>query len=130
MRARSDTAAAGAAPLNARSAKAVPLSREASAEQIVDLCATTSDLVAFKAALRWLAPTDWPAARSHLEQTLGAAVVAPDDPASLAGQREARGRLAARFHKLQLLRAEDTRRRADDLAERRVVLAAAAETGS
>lgn len=113
--------------MTVRSSRTVPLPREATADQIVDLCATTSDLVAFKAALKWLEPDDWPAARSRLEQALVGAVATSGDPESLAGQRDARGRLASRFHKLQLLKAEDATRRSDDQAERR--RATAATTG-
>jgi hypothetical protein len=113
--------------LNGRSTRAVPLPRDASTEQIVDWCASTGDLVAFAAALRWLGAEDWPEARSRLEHALLGPTHASPSPDSLAAQRDARSRLAVRFHKMQLLRAEDGSRRSNDLAERRRAAAGAAE---
>ena len=107
--------------MNARTPRVVPLPKDATAEQIVELCAATADLVAFKAALRWLAPEDWAPARSQLERALLETVELVRRPDSLADERDARGRLAARFHKMQLLKAEDVARRGSDRDARRAV---------
>jgi hypothetical protein len=112
--------------LTGRSARAVPLPRDATADQIVDWCASTGDLVAFGAALRWLEAGDWAEARSRLEGLLLGPVVGCASPDALAAQRDARSRLAVRFHKMQLLRAEESSRRSSDLAERRRATAIAA----
>jgi hypothetical protein len=111
--------------LTTRSVRAVPLPRDASAGQIVDFCASTGDLVAFGAALRWIEADDWAPARSRLEGLLVGSVDPSASPDSLAGQRDARSRLAARFHKMQLLRAEDGSRRSSEQAARRRAMALA-----
>lgn len=110
--------------MTVRSPRVVPLPTDASADQIVDLCAATADLVAFRAALRWFSADDWTDARSRLERALLDTVVARPAVGSLAGERDARGRLAARFHKMQLLRAEDVVRRSGERQERRAAKAA------
>jgi hypothetical protein len=116
----------GAPRSNVRSTRVVPLPSDATAEQIVELCATTADLVAFRAALRWLEADDWDEARSRLERALLDEQTTVD-PDSYASQRAARGRLAARFHKVQLLRAEDGLRRNGAATLRRRAAAVALE---
>lgn len=104
--------------MSVRSTRVVPLPRDASADQIVDLCATTADLVAFRAALRWIEPESWLHARMRLAAALTAEEAPPGQDA-LADQRASRGRLALRFHKTQLVNAEDAARRAEARGARR-----------
>jgi hypothetical protein len=111
--------------LTVRSARAVPLPRDATPDQIVELCASTGDLVAFAAALKWIDAADWPDARARLEGGLIGPIAGGASPESLMGQRDARSRLAMRFHKLQLIRVEDSSRRSNEQAERRRATAVA-----
>jgi hypothetical protein len=105
--------------MNVRPSRGAPLSRDASPDEILELCATTTDLVAFKTALRRFDADGWARARTELNQALLADDLVAAAPGSLAGQRDARGRLAVRFHKMQLLKAEDSARRADERAATR-----------
>ena len=102
--------------MSVRSTRIVPLPADAAADAIVDFCASTTDLVAFKAALKWFESDDWPAARSRLERALVEATEPSRDADSLVQARDERGRLAARFHKIQLLRAEESARRHEGTA--------------
>ncbi|HZR00711.1 MAG TPA: hypothetical protein VFC93_18070 [Chloroflexota bacterium] len=72
-------------------------------DAFVTWCVGTPDVLAFHAALRWIDGEHWPAIRERVAAALGAAEIADQRPAGLAAERDARGRAAARRHKLALL---------------------------
>jgi hypothetical protein len=98
--------------LSVSSARAISLPADASPEAIVDWCMATSDLLAFQTVVRRVTAEDWPDVCSRLARSLVESNAAPmDGSEGYAAERAARGRLAARFHKMQLLKAQDTARR-------------------
>jgi hypothetical protein len=98
--------------LSVSAARAVPLPMDASPDAIVDWALATADLVAFQAAMRRISPEMWPDVRARLARELVESNAAPlDGSTGNVAERAARGRMAARFHKIQLVKAQDVARR-------------------
>jgi hypothetical protein len=87
-------------------------------EELVAWCATTSDVMAFREALRRISPERWPGVYAGVAEALGAVEPRGAAPTGYAADRARRGRSAARVLKLQMLDQEVRYRSARDPAAR------------
>jgi hypothetical protein len=88
-------------------------------EALAGWCAATQDLMAFRNALRRVAPERWLSVRSRLAESLGGRdSVGVEPPLGNAAERDRRGRAAARVHKLQMLQQLDASRTDRDRSRR------------
>jgi hypothetical protein len=90
---------------------AVKAPTDSDPEALVGWCAATPDLMAFRNALRRVAPDRWRGVRARLAASLdGTEAVRDERPSGNAADRDRRGRAAARVLKLQMLQQLDASR--------------------